>query len=224
MTFTTLTQKLAIATGAIAAASFVAAAPAQALVLGQYNFDLAGAGGTLAPSTTAAGVTLSNFAYSGTATPTYFSGNPDDAYAATGWTTSTNYFSFLLTPGSNPVSLTSIAFDAQSSGSGPSIVRLTSSLDNYVSAIDGSSGNGSFASNTLNLGSTFANLTAPVTFRLSGVGPSASGGALGSGGTLRVDNVTVNGDFVTPVPTPALLPALLGFGASIVRKRKQETV
>jgi hypothetical protein len=37
MTFTTLVQKFAIATSAIAAASFVAAAPAQALVIGQWN-------------------------------------------------------------------------------------------------------------------------------------------------------------------------------------------
>ncbi len=229
MTFATLSQKLAIATGAIAAASFLAAAPAQALELGKYNFDLAGTGGTLAPSTTAPGVTLSNFSYSGSATPTFSTGNPStgDAYSASAWTTATNFFSFVLTPGADPVSLTSILVDAQSSGTGPATVNLRSSLDGFASVIaSGTSGNGSFApTNTFNLNSAFSNLTNSVTFRIVGVGPtSANGGALASTGTLRVDNVTINGDVATAVPTPALLPALIGFGASIVRKRKQETV
>jgi hypothetical protein len=80
---------------------------------------------------------------------------------------------------------------------------------------------GSAANNNANFGFQVLAAFNPTAY----VAANTSGTAYATTGTRRFDLVTVNGDAVAPIPTPALLPALIGFGASIVRKRKQlETV
>jgi uncharacterized protein len=80
---------------------------------------------------------------------------------------------------------------------------------------------GSAANNNANFGFQVLAAFNPTAY----VAANTPGTAYATTGTRRFDLVTVNGDAVAPIPTPALLPALIGFGASIVRKRKQlETV
>lgn len=45
---------------------------------------------------------------------------------------------------------------------------------------------------------------------------------VGTVGAFRVDEVTLTADEATAVPTPALLPGLIGMGVVTLRKRKQE--
>jgi hypothetical protein len=249
MTFTTLTQKLAIATGAIAAASFVAAAPAQAAVIGQWNFnsvtpDTLTSTGSLLPSTgagtlTLVGGTTSTFATSAATSTAAGSSDPatdDDTglntatYPAATAANKTAGVRFKVsTAGFENVI---VSFDQRLSNTAANLSAIQYTTDgiNYtglpeqlLSATTGetwlsfSSGIlGAAANDNANFG--FQILAA---FNTTAYVPVNSA-SYGTSGTRRFDMVTVNGDAVTPVPTPALLPALIGFGASIVRKRKQQ--
>ena len=81
-------------------------------------------------------------------------------------------------------------------------------------------------SNTFNLSSIAgANNNANFAFRIvSAFAPNTTGYA-GTGGTYatdgqwRFDMATINAD-ATPVPTPALLPGLIGMGVAALRKRQ----
>jgi len=117
------------------------------------------------------------------------------AFGSNGWNTTaaidlSDYVTFTLAPAaSHTLTLQSLKFDLQRSGSGPDSWAVRSSLDNY--ATDVTTGAlataSSFVSFTVPLGAAFANLTTPVTFRIYGY--HAGGGA----GTLRQDNVSVAG-------------------------------
>jgi len=80
--------------------------------------------------------------------------------------------------------------------------------------------------NTFNLsGITGANNNANFAFRIVAAFAPGTTGYEGTGGTYatdgqwRFDMVTVNAD-ATPIPTPVLLPGLIGMGIAALRKRQ----
>lgn len=124
--------------------------------------------------------------------------NANNAYRADGWSLLSilnpdegDYFEFTLTP--NPclkINLTSFVFKIQSSAlTGPNLINLRSSLDNYSQNILTTSPTLSLGTETtinVNLSaSTYQNITTPITFRLYGWGPVL--------GTLSVNEFTFNG-------------------------------
>ncbi|MEP0918327.1 PTPA-CTERM sorting domain-containing protein [Leptolyngbya sp. DQ-M1] len=73
-----------------------------------------------------------------------------------------------------------------------------------------------------NLGDSFGNFDAQLqgVFQPSGIGNSPTGDSIVS---FRLRNNSNGGSIeLTPVPTPALLPGLIGFGVAAFRKRKGE--
>ncbi|HTL90470.1 MAG TPA: hypothetical protein VL134_13805, partial [Leptolyngbya sp.] len=92
----------------------------------------------------------------------------------------------------------SLTFDAQRSTQGSQVIAVRSSLDIYAVTLSTlSPGNNSFTSNlTISFPApTFQNLTNPITFRIYGYNAGATAG------TLRLDNVSLNGSAeIVPVP------------------------
>lgn len=68
-----------------------------------------------------------------------------------------------------------------------------------------------------------ANDNANFAFRIVAAFAPNTAGYAGTGGTWRFDMATVNADArSTSIPTPAMLPGLIGIGLSLLRKRKSE--
>lgn len=227
MSTMTLTQKVAMATvGAVAAIAAIAPA-SHAATLGRYTFE--GANNTVrnAASSVAANVTFSTFALGGGLSDQGYGGNNSDRdRRAQGWTTGSavdtnDFFGFTVTPTNGfLMNLTGITFDVfRPNDNGPASLVLRSSLDNFANDIGSV-----FSPVPVNAWSSvsrtltgFNALTSPVTFRIYGFG------ARNANGRLRIDNVSLQGS-VQPVPTPALLPGLVGLGLGAWRKRKQAAV
>jgi len=76
-----------------------------------------------------------------------------------------------------------------------------------------------FDGTVTNLATSFANGMFDQTFAGSGL---FSIGIVDIGDTAGDSILSLNGASYEPIPTPALLPGLIGFGMSIVRKRKQQ--
>ena len=174
-----------------------------AALLGQYTFE----GDTVTASSVSSGTTFSNFG-SAVVTPNnggFVGGNPGRAITRSNWSLnstydSTKYYDFTVTPNSgNTLSLTNLVFDAQRSGTGPSSLEVRSSLDNYATAIASpvSPSNNSFASSLTTTLSGFSNIANPLNLRIYGYN------ATGTGGTLRLDNVQLNGDVNGTNPPPS---------------------
>lgn len=265
MTFTTLTQKLAIATSAIAAASFAAAAPAQALSIGDIQITgyqsqnpdsfsfvtwadiAAGAGltftdngfnGTAFRSTEGAGISWSNSTGGVIAAGTVINittglGADQGTGAATPAFANTGDQIFVIDGSGATVSATApLLFGFNYTGTaGWSDTGANSNTSALPSVLNVSGGNlalgGASSTNTgvqytgPRSGKTIAEYKALLSdiANWTPVTGTSTGGV--SGGVTSTDFVVASAE---PVPTPALLPALIGFGASIVRKRKQETV
>jgi hypothetical protein len=171
-------------------------------------------------------------------------GASDRGYQADRWNGNTandlrNFFQFGLTPQSGQqVSLTRLLFNhRRRTESGPSIWELRSSLDGYGAAIaNGAIAIGSDTASwvsspylgTIDFADRFANLTDAITFRLYAYG-SSQWNSLWlvdnvqlEGGTSLV-NPQVSGfgaNAAAPVPTPAILPALVSFSFGLWRKRR----
>jgi|GEM_PF-2763368 len=189
-------------------------------VLGEYTFE----NSSLAASNVASG-NLDFSAFSADTGLKIPSSNPDGFAAGNGdpsdpnsgsgsaiirsnWSSSSSYsptnnqnFSFTVTPNGTDLNLSSLTFDARNSATGPSTAYVSTSVDNYATstALTPSS---NFSTLTTDL-SNLTDITTPVTLKISGVG------ATNTGGTLRVDNVQLNGDIggeVTPPPSPPQIP------------------
>jgi PKD repeat protein len=152
---------------------------------------------------TATNITAAPVAVSNVSGPlTNFAGNPSTgkAIASSGFTTlagpptsSYSYFSFALTVSNGSLaSLSKLSFDDRASGTGPAHFDVQiSQLANFSSVIYDSgalSDHGTFTATPMNsLTLTNSGLTGTVYFRIYAYG------AGGSGGTWRIDNLTVQG-------------------------------
>jgi hypothetical protein len=160
-------------------------------------------------------------------------------YAGTGWGTGSvidtnTYFSFSVNPTLNNqvVSLTNFSFSSFSrsgnvnGGKGPKQWQLSYSTNGGTSFT-------AVANGVLNTPSSSAeqitaslvavpalNTALPILFRLYGFG-AVNGLNNNNNNFWSVDDVTLSGT-ASPVPTPAAIPAIIGFGVSLWRKRKQE--
>jgi hypothetical protein len=112
------------------------------------------------------------------------------------------------------LTLASLAFAAQRSGSGPAAGSVRSSLDNYATEIGTFTPPSSIANQTITL-SSFTNISVPLSFRIYGYSAPLTTG------TLRLDNVTLDGSVASAVPEPlTILGAITaaGFGAGFKRR------
>ncbi|UMY66633.1 MULTISPECIES: hypothetical protein [unclassified Flavobacterium] len=136
----------------------------------------------------------SNMTVSGIGRGTGVTGsNANDRYNATGWNSGSldtnDYFEFTMTPASGyQISLVSLVYTGQTSGTGPTNFALRSSVDSYASNIGTPTATGA----TISLsGASYQNLTSAITFRLYGWGASAAGG------TFSINDFTFNGTVST---------------------------
>lgn len=181
----------------------------QAAPLVTYGFGPTN-GPTTSPATQASGVIASPFSgHLGSPSTGGSSPLSSGAYfGATTWTgeePGTNYFEFTLTPSvGQTFTTTTLRFDYRSTGTGPTTLALRSSADTYTIdfftlTIDNDSIWHDSGARTVSL----AAVDSSTTFRLYGYGASSNGG------TLRVDNVTLEG----AVPEPAAYASILGLAA-----------
>jgi endonuclease/exonuclease/phosphatase family metal-dependent hydrolase len=165
--------------------------------LAYWNFD----GSTPSPTLVMTGITASAVGTSNTGAIQYFTGNPSTglAIATSGFSTSAGppttgtscfTFSIVVTNGFQAI-LSSISFDDQRSGTGPTNFSVQVSQDaNFSSVIYDSGQQTSHTSITAGANIfplALSNLTGTVYFRLYGYKAGASGG------TWRIDNLTIQG-------------------------------
>jgi hypothetical protein len=194
--------------------------------LGKYTFE-----GTapLAASSVSEAVELSDFSR-GSGVGIFVEGNNGvgNGYSANGWNSNSStslqrFFQFQVRPkAANVVTLAQIMFDQRRSETGPKNWILRSSLDGFGANLvyGGTPLADKWRTETVMLPSQFENLTQAVTFRLYG------SEATGATGTWRLDNVSIDGaarPAASAVPTPAAIPAIVGFGVSLWRKRRGVT-
>lgn len=218
----------ALAMGAMTIGSLTKVDSAEAASLGGYDFGASP--GTLTPTIISPpGVTFSNFSYVGTGVTRFESGVTRRAYAANNFSNddiidindsdSDGYFTFNLTPDSNKlVSLSEFQFSTRANGAAaPQNVLVKYSLDNFASNLFSTAiQKNSWQDWSFSLSDSF---TQTVSFRIYGFNTG-----LGVADNLRIDDVLLSGsvaDIPTPVPTPALLPGLVGLGLTALRRRKQ---
>ncbi len=198
-----------------------ASLPAHSLTLGSYIFD----GDVLTPIGVDSNVTFTNFGTGPGINPTgsgFAAGNPASGKAInySSWSTLTfdanDYYTFTIAPISGKqMTLTTLLMDAQRSGTGPSTLEVRSSLDNYTTIISSVNPPTLFGSLSTPLGIPFGNLTTPVTFRIYGYA------ATGAGGTLRLDNVSLDGSTANIAPVPFTFTPVWGIVTwSIVALRR----
>lgn len=87
----------------------------------------------------------------------------------------------------------------------------------FVSFGDGSTQNFALSPGSQFFGITDNSLIKSINFGLPNGGSTTSG-------AFQIDNLTIGSAQATAVPTPALLPGLIGLGAAALRKRKAEKV
>jgi gliding motility-associated-like protein len=176
-----------------------------------YDFNSAsGTSPDLTPVPVVDNATFGSFATTG-ATTTNAAGRFNASTWGTGTTINTgNYFSVTLAPATGySISLSALSFAVQRSATGPAKYSVRSSVDGYNADLPGTivsntnltgtsiftNTNTSAAQNGTNItiGSSFANLTGPVTFRIYAFSASSTG-------TFSVDNVKFTGT-TTQLPT-----------------------
>lgn len=193
-------SKLANLTALFGLGFFASASPA--ITLGQYTFE----SNSVAASSIASGnLNFSDFmAGTGLSIPSTgasAAGNPGSAIIRSRWSADPTYsatnnqnFFFTVTPNNTELDLSNLKFDAQRSNTGPANLFVSSSKDSFASSTPLSlSTAGSFSSFTADL-SNLSDITTPITLKISGTG------ATNTGGTLRVDNVQLNGEVGTITP------------------------
>jgi hypothetical protein len=231
MTFATLTQKIAFTASTIAVAGFVAAAPAQAATIGQWNFndsnaivDVGVGTASLVGGTTAAFATGNAAGDAGQAwnTATYPTQGNGNKTAGVRFLVPTTGFENIIVSFEQRFSNTAANLSAiQYTTDGTTYTGLPEQLlaatagDTWFTFNSGALG--AAANNNPNFGFQVLAAFNPTAYVASN--PTST---YGTTGTRRFDLVTVSGDATTPVPTPALLPGLVGLGLGVLRKRKSE--
>jgi hypothetical protein len=181
---------------------------------GTYTFT-----GNDAATVAGSPITFTNFTSSGVSGAR----NASNRYAGSDWnrnfTSGSKYFEFSATPfGGSPTTFESFSFNSSRSFLGPTqwILEAKVGSGSFSTVASGSlipSGNIS----PVALGSSLTNVNQQVVFRLYGYGARGFSGF----NLWSVDDVFFAGK--TGIPTPAALPAILGFGAQLWRKRKELT-
>ncbi|HUK81818.1 MAG TPA: PKD domain-containing protein [Verrucomicrobiae bacterium] len=165
--------------------------------LAYWTFD----GSTPQPALVMTNIAASPVTTSNTGAIQYFNGNPSSgqAIATTGFqtstgppTTNTSCFTFtLVVTNGSQATLSNISFDDQRSGTGPANFSVhISQTANFSSVIYDSgqqTSHTSIASGANSFALSLSNLTGTIYFRLYGYSAGASGG------TWRIDNLTVQG-------------------------------
>jgi hypothetical protein len=206
--------------------------------LGKYTFEDEGGAFTANgnAASIATGIGLSAFTNGPGVTPQTSNttpGNPGLAYQTNGWTRSNgpaltqDFLTFTVQPINNVrFTIAQILFDSKrgagTGSSGPRLWALRSSIDNFVNNLD--AGSLGATSNWQPIVASLVGMpyqTGPVIFRLYGYD---SNNTTLTDNVWAVDNVSIDGT-VTPttgaaVPTPAAIPAIVGFGISLWRKRR----
>lgn len=158
-------------------------------------------------------------------TITYPAGNSsvstDKAISTTAFNSPTintsKYLQFTISPNANKaMSLESISFFDQRSGTGPTNWVLRSSLDGYVSDLNAPSPSATSASfsatsQTIELGIDFQNITTSITFRIYAYGASSSAG------TWRIDDLSIAGS-IYDISNPILVASksIISFSTILV--------
>jgi hypothetical protein len=159
----------------------------------------------------------------GGSSPLYTAGSGGGYFAAAAWTGTapgSNYFEFTLTPDAGyAFSATSMTFGYRATATGPTNFAVRSSADAYASSLTSGTITGDStwrSAGTLTI--TLSGINTATTFRIMGSGASSSLG------TLRVDDVTVNGS-VTAVPEPSTYAVIMGVMVltSVVIRRRRRT-
>ncbi|MBD2330109.1 PTPA-CTERM sorting domain-containing protein [Alkalinema sp. FACHB-956] len=226
--------KLFFATAVLSGLAVVGAGQAShAATLGGYAFEPAP--GSPNATGVAPGLTFSPFEYVGDGTTNYPVGydpsnppqnNGGKSFSADSFSPDStidinnpnadDYFKFSIAadPGYT-FNLTALNFVAQPNGNAaPTTIQIRSSLDNFASTLfDGALGPKNEWT-PFNIPLALQNLTA-ITFRFYPYGENTNNGAK----NLDIDNVGVQGE---AIPTPALLPGMIGLGMGLLRKRKQQ--
>ena len=197
---------------------------AQAAILGQYTFGPAG-GFTSAATNVDPNLTFSNFTVgnglSFDASTSNSLGTPASSFVTEGWNEeASDFVGFTVTPATGAsYSLSSLSFDAflDTTSSNP-LLRLLVGPVGSLTQVATFTFTGGFQTFNADL-SAFANQTAPLEFRFTV--------SVVTAGTLGLDNVILQGSATSgptgpTVPTPALLPGLIGMGIAAWRKRKGE--
>jgi hypothetical protein len=125
----------------------------------------------------------------------FVAGNPGRAATTNTWHQDDNYFQFTVTPPDEGVDLTGFSFDEAASGTGPQAwaVSIVDDLDGDLDETTLETGDETGTSSPLSFGSHAIDLTdleqrtEPFAIRIRGSDAS------GSGGTWRIDNVTLSG-------------------------------
>jgi hypothetical protein len=166
------------------------------------TFDFAGAAGSevsLPSSTNDPNISSSTITRSGLTAAAN-----GDRFGSTGFTTSatidlTQYIEFTITPNAGfQISISSVVFLYQRSGTGPRTYALRSSFDGYVSNLGGALA-GADVTTTQTFNFAFSALTpacnVPITFRLYAYNSEATGGTGGpeDGGNTTNKDIVVNG-------------------------------
>lgn len=174
-----------------------------------YTFE----SGTAAPTFADGDVTASNFTRNpGNVGSVGTPGNPGNSIGGSGWTEADRFWEFTVTANQGLVlDLSSLSFDYRSTGTGPTGYQIT---------ING----GNLTSGSLLNDSSFHTLPLPI----SGYNSLSSAqlrvyasGASSGAGTLRIDNVTLNGLTVTPVPEPSTWVLLITGSVFLVSRMRR---
>ena len=133
----------------------------------------------------------------------YVSGQNNLAASIGGWSETggcnfNEYVQILVQPlNGQSISLNSLSFFTSRSASGPPTLRVRSSIDGFNSDITQLTNSTSFQMVSVGLGGAYANRTGSISFRIHACPPH-------SGGTLRLDQLIINGT-ITAMPLPVSL-------------------
>lgn len=136
-------------------------------------------------------------------------GGGNARYNSTAWNSANNYLQITITAAtgySMNLSGQNFVFSCGSSNTGPSVVKLYSSVDNYTVSIGTLNSSTGTATNTVILPSSaaYTGLTT-ITFRIKNESSvSANNGTVASGGTFGPSLLTVNGSVAAPATAPVV--------------------